>query len=128
MYSSVDQVIAYCGATPDALGMDDESQLEDFIAGLLDQVGDFINRDRNQDFRELDTVPPVVHNIAMRMAGNIIRMAERQRNRSVVTVQGGEGGTLQIDDSQMFTAAIKADIKRIPVKPKMRMATTVQND
>jgi len=116
-YSTVAEVVAFSGAVPETLGLSDVADLNELIERWLVQAKDFIDRDRNRNFTTEDAgVPASIDNIAMRMCANMIRSAERQRNRSVVEVEGGEQ-ELTLDQAWMFTAAIKADLRRIPSKP-----------
>jgi hypothetical protein len=125
-YSTPKDVINYSGATPEALGLSDTAELNELVETYLIAAKDAIDSDRNRTFTT--PVPALVDNIAIRIAANMVRMAERQRNRSVVAMDATEPGVMAIEDVRIFTASIKADLMRVPKVPRLRFFVHVPED
>lgn len=117
-YSTVEAVLRYSGAMPEMLGLKTQYDLEQQVEQWLGEVTDFINADRNRDYRTEANVPAGIHNIAMRMVSNLIRSAQRQRTGSIVQVDGRD---LVLDDAAVFSTQIKVDLRRYPAKPRLRI-------
>ena len=120
MYSDAKKVIDFAGASPATLGLESQTQLETLVESWLVQIADYINRDRNRDFSAEEEVPPIIDNIALRMAVNMIRSAERQRTGSVVKFDATED-SLPVADARIFTDSIRRDLMRVPRKPAVRI-------
>lgn len=110
------------GSTPEALGFSTQAQLNSFVDETLERATDWINRDRGRDYAAEGDVPLAVDDIAERMAANYLRAMERQRNKSIAQVEGGEMEVAG-DEPTMFTPSIKRDIMRLPRKAVYSMTT-----
>ena len=124
-YGDVQDVISYSRVQPEMLGLTTRLELELLIEKWLEQVTEFINQDRNRDYREGATVPKGIHNIAMRMVATLIRNAQRQATGSVVQIDGRD---LIIDDASIFSTDILKDLRRYPRKPRFGMMVLPPKD
>ncbi len=124
-YSTVEAVIAYSGAREETLGAFSEPELEGIIAGYLEQATSFINADRNRNYAVEGDVPAGIHNIAMRIAANMIRRAEQQRTGSVVEINDRD---LRVSDASVFDTGIKEDLAKFPRKPRFSISITPGSD
>ena len=124
-YGDIQDVISYSRVQPEMLGLTTRSDMEVLIEKWLEQVTEFINQDRNRDYREGATVPKGIHNIAMRMVTTLIRNAQRQATGSVIQIDGRD---LIIDDASIFDKNILKDLRRYPKKPKFGMMVLPKDD
>ncbi len=131
-YSDASEVIEYTGLRPSDLDIeqviDEETEevtktadeaLEELITGWLVQVKNLIDQDRNRDYHAEGAVPDGIHNIALRMTANMVAQAIMRRDTSIVRV---DDFSVQMVDDQIFTAAIRRDLARFPMKPLLRFA------
>ena len=118
VYSSKEAVLEYSGVQPADLGVSEE-ELNTLIESWLNQVKSLIDTDRNRDFNEEDEVPALVHNVAMRMAANMVGYAQLRRETRLIRV--GEWDVRIVPDVVM-TDDIKKDLRKIPKKRRFRMA------
>jgi hypothetical protein len=127
MYGKAENVMMLTGAKHQALGFRTDQDLSAFIADRLNVATGYIESDRGRTYADGTSNFAIASEICERMVANFIRAMERQRNKSIVTVEGGE---LEVasDEPNMFTAAIKADIKRLPRTPIFRIASTLTYD
>ncbi len=127
-YSTAQEVIIFTGVNAAALGVKSEAELRKQIETWLKHAKAFIDADRNRDFSEEGIVPYTIHNIAMRMVANLIRGAERNRNKSVVSFDA-DGGAKELvpDEATMMTKSIREDLYRIPRAIDIRIRTYGQD-
>ncbi len=121
-YSTPQEVRVYTGVDANALGLKSEAELDKQIVTWLKHAKAFIDADRNRDFAADGTIPLTIHNIAMRMVANLIRGAERNRNKSVVSFDA-DGGANELvpDEATMMSKSIREDLYRIPRVPDIRI-------
>ncbi len=121
-YSTVQEVLTYTGIEHTALGLKSDTELRKQIETWLKHARAFIDADRNRDFAADGTIPLTIHNIAMRMVANLIRGAERNRNKSVVSFDA-DGGANELvpDEATMMSKSIREDLYRIPRVPDIRI-------
>lgn len=122
-YGNAQQVIRLTGAKPKSLGFDTDGDLLNLIEERLVIASAYIESDRLRTFDEIAHVA-LAGDIAERIAANYIRAMERQRNKSIVTIDGGE---LEVasDEPTVITQSIRDDIKRLPRAAKWRMINTL---
>jgi len=135
-YSSVDAVKQYTGVRPEDLGLpgtvdqgenETEITLEEVLEQWLVEAKSLIDLDRNRDFhadyaQEVngDTVynyPPGLDNVAMRLVANMVAQAVMRRETPIVQI---DDFTINMVDDQVFTQAIRADLRRFLPKPRFR--------
>lgn len=134
-YSSVEDVLNYTGIRPADLGFKDdkddggdpedsgfrktaEDKLAAFIEARLIEIKDMIDRDRNRDYHAEINVPPGIHHIALRIMKNLMGHAVMSRSTPIVRV---DDFTIRMVEDQVFTPAIKRDLRTYPAKPRLRM-------
>jgi len=121
-YSTPKDVINYSGATPEALGLSDTAELNELVETYLIAAKDAIDSDRNRTFTT--PVPALVDNIAMRIAANMVRMAERQRSGSVIAIDAYQ---IRVEEPALFTEAIRRDLSRITPRGRKGAITVRAN-
>lgn len=116
-YGTVADVKAWSGVVPRSLGLDGEEDpdaaLDTLLEKWLTQVKAFIDADRGRAFEEGDSELPIIENISVRMAVNMVRMAELQRSGSVIRVDNYE---VHVTEPSIFTEPIRRDLHRVPRK------------
>ncbi|MFW6242677.1 MAG: hypothetical protein ACOC2W_00800 [bacterium] len=116
-YSSPDEVIEYTGIQPNQLHLEDDGvetadkKLEKLITKWLIQVKNWIDLDRNTDFSKMETIPPIINNIALRAASNMVAMALVRRDSPIVK---SNDFNIQLITDRIFTDDIKNDLAIIP--------------
>ncbi len=121
-YSTPADVIQSTGIRPDDLGMETTQQLNTWITARLQEIKNLIDQDRNRDYAaEAETegkeVPKGINGIALRMMSNHIGHANLRRTTPIIRV---DDFTIKMIEDQVFTTAIKNDLKRYPKKPRFR--------
>ncbi len=124
MYSSVEEVINYTGVRPEDFGMD-APELFSTIQGWLEEATSLINQDRQRDYEAEGNVPDGIHSIAKRIVGNMVSIAMVRRESPVVKI-GDWSVNLVKDD--VFTSAIKKDLKMYPKKAKFSINVVGEYD
>jgi len=136
-YSSVEDVLALSGIRPvdfdleDDLGAEEssrtaEDKLNTLVTGWLISVKSFIDRNRNRDYTQeviagtAYEVPPGIHNIALRAAANMAAIALLRRETSVQRVDIVQ----RLQGDEIFTQALRDDLKQFLAKPRFRMAVS----
>jgi len=122
-YGNKDTVISLTGASADGLGFRTDSELKNFIEARLAVASGYVEADRGRVFTD-DAEKVLVADICERIVANYVRAMERQRNKSIVTVEGGEV-EIASDEPTVITSSIKADIKRLPRSAKWHMVTSL---
>lgn len=126
-YSTVGDVLRYTGIKPKDLGFKDAEEeggitadelLTAFIEARLIEVKDLIDRDRNRDFHAEGDVPPGIHHIALRIMKNFLAHAVVSRETPIVRV---DDFTIRMVEDQVFTHAIRNDLRTYPAKPRFRI-------
>jgi hypothetical protein len=117
-YSNPEDVINTTGIQAQDLGFPTDDLLKDWIGARLIEIKDMIDRDRNRDFakeaEEAGTdVPPGIHGIALRMMSNHIGNAALRRTTPIIRV---DDFTIKGLEDQVFTEAIRKDLRRYPAK------------
>lgn len=129
VYSSVSAVKQYTGLIYTDLGLDDEAALDTLIEEWLEEAKSLIDGDRNRDYDADGSVPKGIHNIALRIVGNMASVAVMKRQTPVVM---NDDFTNNIATDMIFTDSIKRDLRRFPAKPRFRMslykASTYEDD
>lgn len=121
-YSTPAEVIQSTGIRPDDLGMESTQQLTTWIEARLKEIKNLIDQDRNRDYAAEATaagkpVPPGINGIALRMMSNHIGHANLRRTTPIIRV---DDFSIKMVEDQVFTTAIKNDLKRYPKKPRFR--------
>lgn len=122
-YSSPAQVRSYTGARASALGLANNTELDELLEGWLVQIKSLIDIDRNRDFLveasgNPDAVPPLVHNVAMRAAANMYGFSQLRRETPVIRV---DDYNVRVVPDAVLTEDLKKDLRRIRSKPIFRM-------
>jgi len=124
-YSTVQEVLTLTGLKPKDLGLETQQQLDDTITGWLVDIKDFIDTNRNRNYHDevaqglRAMVPPGIHQIALRAAGNMAAVAILRRETPIVKQ---EDFTVRLVDDQVFSEAIRHDLATFPPKPRFRMS------
>jgi hypothetical protein len=114
-YASSSTVIARTGVQPADLGLLDDEELATFVAGLLAEVTDLMNRKLGRDYLaelEADTItaiPAGLHGIAADIAADSLRTMVATRQTPVV----------RIDD--FAVATIRTKMLSDDVKERLRL-------
>lgn len=128
IYSTPEDVIAFTGARPEDFSLVSAGELLDLIRSWLIEVKDLIDQDRNRDYHAevaegtRTEVPPGIHNIAKRMAANMVALAMLRRETPVVKI---DDFSIRMVEDQMLTRAIRQDLARYPAKPRFRMSVVI---
>jgi hypothetical protein len=124
-YGSSESVRLMTGTTFDALGLRGDGELDAFIETALERASAYIDADRGKSFADAqEAYRLVADDIAERIAANMIRAAERSRNKSLVTPEGGAEMQTIAEQVVIFTPSILADIKRLPRAAVYHFSTT----
>jgi len=130
-YSSVEDVVRTTGVRYEDLGFENDLTLRQWIADRLEEIKDLVDQDRNRDYAQeaaagdRDKVPPGIHGIALRIMSNLIGQAIVRRTSPIVRV---DDLAIRITEDQVFTKAIKDDLKRYPAKPRFSFMTISKKD
>lgn len=132
-YSSVKDVLEYTGVRPEDLGIKDfvppdeektaDEKLEEFIEARLVEIKNLIDVDRNRDYHSevdsgrRDEIPPGIHHIALRIMKNLLGQAVVSRSTPIVRV---DDFTIKMVEDQVFTKAIREDLRVYLAKPRFR--------
>ncbi len=117
-YSTAEAAIKSTGTRKEDFGFTTDQQLTDWIEARLVEIKDMIDRDRNRDYHAEaaaggQPVPPGIHGIALRMMSNHIGHAILRRTTPIIRV---DDFSIKMIEDQVFTTAIKKDLKRYPKK------------
>lgn len=129
-YSSVEKVIQATGVRAKDFGCEDH-ELHTILQDWLDEATDLINLDRKRDYEAEaaaeggNPVPAGIHSIARRIVGNMVSIAMLRRETPVIKV--GEW-SLNLVNDDVFTAAIRRDLKRYPKKARIGFAVVGEYD
>lgn len=115
-YSTAQEVIEYTGVSPFDVGVDDSEELTSLIESWLLEIKDIIDADRRRDFlQEADgdpaSVRKLVHNVAKRMAANMVALAILRRETPIIKM---DDFTVQLVQDQVMTKDIRRDLNLIP--------------
>ena len=115
-YSTAQEVIEYTGVSPFDVGVDDSEELKSLIESWLLEIKDIIDADRRRDFlQEADgdpaSVRKLVHNVAKRMAANMVALAILRRETPIIKM---DDFTVQLVQDQVMTKDIRRDLNLIP--------------
>lgn len=127
-YSSPEEVIRYTGIQPGDIGIQlvdgdgyesEEEKLKAVLENWLEQTKDLIDQHRNRDYHkevedgERDKIPPGIHHIALRIAANMVAVANMRRQTPIVKIDD-----FQVDmvEDKVFTKNIRRDLKLYPRK------------
>lgn len=117
-YSTPEEVIHYTGVKPVDFGLEEQAELITLIETWLLQVKDLIDRDRNRNYLSEVEVPAGIENIAMRMAANMVALANLRRETPVVK---HDDFNIKMVEDKIFTNGIKEDLSRYPAKARFRI-------
>lgn len=112
-YSTVATVKRNTGIRFDDLDFVDEAELDSQIEEWLMDAKDLIDRNRNRNFHEETEIPRGIHNIASRLAGNMVAQAKLRRETAIVHNDDYQQNFI---DDRVMTAAIRKDLKLYPKK------------
>jgi hypothetical protein len=109
MWISVDEVIEFQGLKPQHLNLakDDTNNLEEIVAGWIEQSQDLINVYTNRNYTD-ETVRPAIQNVCLRLTSNMVRLAIQNRDSPIIKVNDW---TIQSVPSDIFTDDLKHDLK-----------------
>lgn len=122
-YSSVDAVKAYTNVKYMDLGLKDDDALDALIEDYLTKAKSYIDGNRRRDYKaEVDAserteIPPGIHDIAKRIASNMLLHAITRR--ATPTAQPAD--IPKVSEDPIFTDAIKEDLKAFPIYPRVRI-------
>lgn len=127
-YGTIADVRTLTGVQPKHLDFDLDpdptASLDAWIDARLRAATSLINGDRNRDYRaeEDDPVNPVpiplgIHDIAVRMVGNLISIIQQRRANPVVRV---DDFAVDLPTDVVMTKAIRMELRLFPAKPRFR--------
>ena len=129
-YSSFEEVKAVTGVTAAQLGFNEDSELKTVVDGWMEQIKDLIDTDRNRDFlaeadNDIGKVPPLVHNVALRMGANMVNYARLQRETRFIRI---DDWTVRIIPAMVLSDEIKRDLNKIRRGREFRLAVAKRLD
>lgn len=115
-YSTAVDVIGATGVEPDDLSQADSASLTSLIEDWLLEIKDIIDADRKRDFLDEAGGDPLavrklVHNVAKRMASNMVALAVLRRDTSIVKM---DDFSVQLVSDRVLTEDVRRDLALIP--------------
>ena len=111
-YAYPADVREYTGVMPDDLGFDSERELNDCLEKWLKQATSLIHEHQGMDyFDELEVIPKMVNNIAVRIVANMVAQAKVRRQSTIVRVDDMD---VQGVVDRVLTDGIKVDLSVLP--------------
>lgn len=121
-YSTPKEVIEYTGIQPESLNLQsDPGKLLVILEKWLKQIASIIHGHQKMNYLELvatgdiEEVPAGIHNIAMRMAANMVAQAVLRRETPIVRI---DDFAVKMVSDAILTKDIREDLKELPHNKK----------
>lgn len=118
IYGSASQVVELTGVRAADLGVSEED-LTTALNRWLGQIRVLIDLDRGRTFAPSDPAYPLVEQVAVRMAANMVGHAQLRRETRVIRV---DDWTVRVVPDVVMSSDVKSDLRRIPRRRRFRIA------